>query len=230
MIPKQTLPVFNITIPSTKKQAKFRQFTVKEEKMMLQAQETEDVSVIANTVKEILGICLQGVEVESLSLFDLEYAITKIRSKSTGEIIELNMKCDVDASHPRIPALINLENAEVTFPAGHEKKIELYDGTGVIMRYPTIDDLANLEGKEQLDAIAMCIESVYTTEEVYYASEQTPQELREYLESLTEPQVKKIQEKFFDTMPVFKYELEYKCKECGHQHKKTIKGLSSFFA
>lgn len=230
MIPKQVLPVFTLTIPSTKKKVNYRQFTVREEKMMLQAQESDDLQLIVNTVKEIIKACVQDVDVDTLALFDIEYIITKIRAKSSGEIIELSMRCENDETHPRIPALIDLEKIEVTFPEGHSKTIELYDGTGVVMRYPTINDLDNLDEKEILDAVAMCIESVYTEEEVYYAADQTAEELRDYIESLTDAQVEKIKQNFFATMPTFKHDLEYTCRECGHKHKKTIKGLASFFA
>lgn len=230
MIPKQILPMFTLVVPSTGKKVSFRQFTVREEKMMLQAQESEDLEVITNTVKEVIRVCVPDLVPEHLALFDVEYIITKIRAKSAGEIIELTMQCDKDATHARIPALIDLDKAAVHFPDGHLKTIPLYDDCGVIMRYPNLADLDKLDSLDKIDAVALCIESVYTADEVYAAAEQTPAEMRAYVESLTEVQLSKIRTSFLDTMPVFKYDLHYTCGECNHAHTKTVKGLASFFA
>lgn len=228
-LPKQSLPIFNLTVPSTGKKVTYRQFTIREEKVMAQAKESDDLSVIKNAVIEVIKLCVPGIAVDELSLFDVEYIVTKIRSKSVGERIDLNMLCDIDAAHRPIPARIDLEKAEVKFPEGHKKKIELFDGTGVVMRYPTISDLDAIEDMDLIDAVIMCIDYIYTADEIFYAKEQTKEELRDYIESLTEEQFEKIDDIFFRRMPVFEYELKYTCSDCGHEHKKLIKGLASFF-
>ena len=229
MIPRQTLPIFPVTIPSTGKKTTFRQFTVREEKILMQAQESEDLQVMVNAIRETIKACVEGVNLDELALFDVEYLITKIRSKSTSEVIELSLPCDADSTHPRIPVHLDLEKAEVVFPEGHNKTIELYEGSGVIMRYPTVDDIANLDGLDRVDAIAMLIESVFTPDEIYRASESTPAEIREYVESLTDAQLTKIKREFIDTMPRFEYTLKYKCFQCGHEHTRLVKGLANFF-
>jgi hypothetical protein len=229
-LPKQILPIFSLTVPSTQKKVQYRQFTIKEEKIMAQAKESDDLEVIKNAVKEVIKLCVPSVDVGTLSLFDVEYMITKIRAKSVGERIELNMLCDKDEKHRPIPAVVDLEKVEVKFPEGHSKKIELYQGTGVVMRYPTLNDLDAIEDMDIIDAVVMCIDQIYTTEEVYQAADQTKEELRDYVEGLTEAQFEKIEQTFFRKMPVFEYELQYKCLECGHEHKKMIRGLASFFS
>lgn len=229
-LPKQVLPIFQITVPSTGKRYNFRQFTVKEEKMMAQAKESDNIEVIVNTVKEVIKHCVDGLDVEKLALFDVEYIITKIRSKSVGEKIDFEMYCDESSKHPTIPVRVDLDKVEVTIPPGHSKNVNLYDQTGVIMKYPTLSDLPKLENMTSFDAIVMCIDQIYTAEEVFEASDHTHEELVEFILGLTEQQKEKIQQSFFDTMPVFHTTIEYKCSECGHQHKKTIRGLASFFA
>jgi hypothetical protein len=229
-LPKQTLPIFTLTVPSTKKKVSFRQFTVREEKMLSQAQQSEDIGVIANAAKEIIRACVTGVNPEELALFDIEYIMTRIRSKSVGEKIDLTLKCEKDESHSPILARIELDKIEVKFPEGHTKNIELYAGNGIVMKYPTIESVERFESMDGLEVIADCIESVYTPEEVFYTKDQTKAEIIDYLESLTKEQVDKIDDLFFKRMPVYEYVLEYECRDCGHKHRKIVKGLSNFFA
>ena len=229
-LPKPLLPIFELTVPSTKKRVKFRQFTVREEKVLVQAQQSDDLSIIANSVKEIISACVTGIDnVEDLTLFDVEYIMTRIRSKSVGEVIDLTMPCDADETHKRIPVRIYLDKIEVDFPAAHSKKIDLYDDVGVMMRYPSIKDLNLFENISGVDAIISCLDYIFTAEEMFLASEQTREELTEFFDGLTKKQIEKIDEVFFQNMPVFKHDIEYVCHECGHKHSKTIRGLSNFF-
>lgn len=229
-LPKQVLPIFSLVIPSTKQKINFRPFTVREEKVLAQAQLSEDINVISNSIKEIIKNCCEGIKnVDELALFDVEYIITKIRSKSSGEYIDLKMPCDIDSSHERTPVRINLETLEVHFPEGHETKILLFEDVGVQMKYPTLSDLEKFEEASGLDAIILCTDSIFTSEEIFYAKEQTKEELEEFYNNLTKQQIEKIEDKFFKRMPRFEYNLEYECITCGHKHKKLIKGLSNFF-
>lgn len=229
-LPKPQLPIFELTVPSTKQKVKFRQFTVREEKALVQAQQLDDIVVITNAVRAIIESCCTGLkDTGTLTLFDVEYILTRIRAKSVGESIDLNMACDADPSHDRIPVRIMLEKIEVEFPEGHSKKIDLYDDVGVMMKYPDLDNVAEFDGLDGFDAIVMCIDYIYTSQEVYHAKDQTKEELVEFLNDLTKKQVNKIDELFFNKMPVYQHEISYTCRQCGHEHKKTIKGLSNFF-
>lgn len=231
MLPKQQLPIFTLVVPSTGKKVKFRQFTVREEKMLIQAQSSDDLGVISNAVKEIITACVDGIkDVEQLALFDVEYIMTKLRAKSVGEAIDLNMPCEIDENHRRIPIRIDLEKVEVTIPKGHNKKVPLYNDVGVVMKYPTLSMLEEFETVDGVESIIMCIDYIYTQEEVFQSAEQTKEELTEFIQGLTKAQFDLIEETFFKTMPKFEYEFVYKCGECGHDHKKVIKGLSNFFS
>lgn len=230
-LPKQVLPIFSLVIPSSGKRVNYRPFTVREEKMLAQAQQSDDIHVITNALKEVIKACVKDVgDVDTLALFDIEYIITKIRAKSVGEYLDLSMPCDADENHQRIPVRINLDQIEVTIPEGHSKNIHLFDDVGVIMKYPSLKDLENFEKADGLEAIMACMDQIYTQDEMFEVKDQTKEEILEFLESLTEKQIQKIEEQFFKTMPVFKYEMDYVCSECGHKHHKVIKGLSNFFA
>ena len=54
-LPRQSTPVYNAKIPSTKKEIKFRPFLVKEEKALLLAQQSNDPQVMLDTLKQTIN-------------------------------------------------------------------------------------------------------------------------------------------------------------------------------
>jgi len=94
-LPILQTPIYTIKIPSTNREVKIRPFLVREEKALLIAQQSEDINVMVNTLKEIVSSCIKdNIDVDSLSVFDLEYVFTQLRSRSVGEFVELLFFCD----------------------------------------------------------------------------------------------------------------------------------------
>jgi uncharacterized protein YaaN involved in tellurite resistance len=58
-LPMNTQPTFNMVIPSTGKSVKFRPFVVKEEKALLIAQQSEDPTVMVDTLKTVFTSVIQ---------------------------------------------------------------------------------------------------------------------------------------------------------------------------
>jgi hypothetical protein len=235
-LPKMNAPLYNVTVPSSKKEVKFRPFLVKEEKSLLLAQQSEDPKVMLNTLKSIIENCIvDDIDVNNLATFDYEYLFTQIRAKSVGEIVELLFLCDT-CDDDKAKAQVNLDISKfaIEFPEGHDNNIKLFDDVGIIMKNPTIDTLDKLEKVKEgdvnsiFDVVADCMESVYTTEEVFNTKDQTKQEVIDFLENLTQEQFKKI-ENFFLTMPKLHQTVEYDCPVCNKHHVKKMEGLASFF-
>jgi hypothetical protein len=235
-LPKMNAPLYNATIPSSKKEVKFRPFLVKEEKSLLLAQQSEDPKVMINTLKSIIENCIvDDVDVDKLATFDYEYLFTQIRAKSVGEIVELLFLCDTcDDDKAKAQVNLDISKFKVEFPEGHDNKISLFDDVGIVMNNPTLATLDKLEKIKEgdvnsiFDVVADCMESVYTTEEVFNTKDQTKQEVIDFLENLTQEQFKKI-ESFFLTMPKLQQKVEYNCPVCNKHHVKTMEGLASFF-
>ena len=55
---KIATPTYELVIPSTKKKVKYRPFLVKEEKVLIMAMESEDTTMIANAVKDVISSCI----------------------------------------------------------------------------------------------------------------------------------------------------------------------------
>ena len=238
-LPMNSTPTYNLVIPSTKKSVRYRPFLVKEEKSILIAQQSEDIVVMVDTLKDVIRSCiLDKIDPESLATFDLEYIFTQIRAKSVGEIVELYFPCDVDHGEQndkaKVKISIDLTKIEVEVPEGHSNKIELFDDVGIIMKYPTIELMTQLENTDSDDIdnifniVASCIDVIYEGDKIHYAKETKKQELLDFLYNLNSGQFVKVQN-FFASIPRIKKEVEYDCPICGLHHKKTLEGMQSFF-
>ena len=206
-LPKLDLPIYELVLPSTKKKVKYRPFLVKEEKVLLIALESNDEKNIREAVVQLLKNCIQSrLKVENLSIFDLEYIFLNIRAVSVGEEVQMKITCS-DDNETEVGYNLNLQDVTVNFPEGHSNKIMLTDTTGVIMKYPSFDRFvdANFAGKgvtqeNVLNIIAESIDQIFQGEEVFDQSTTSPKEFLQFVESLTNEQLIKLQE-FFETAP-----------------------------
>ena len=237
-IPQIATPLFHLTLPSTGERITYRPFLVKEEKLLLIAKEAEDEESIVTAIIQILESCTNNeVDIMSLASFDLEYLFLNIRAKSVGEEIELRYKHSSGVNKEGkecttvTPVTIKIDDIGVKQNEGHEKKIMLTDTVGVQMRYPrpqTLDKLIEGSMENVLDAIADCVEFLFDKEQIYDETTTSKEELIEFIETLNQEQLNKIN-KFFDTMPRLEHEIEYECAGCGQKDKVTLRGLSDFF-
>ena len=177
-LPINTATIYNLILPSTGKSLRYRQFFVKEEKALLIAQQSEDMTVMVDTLKAVIKACiLDELDVNKLATFDLEYLFCQIRAKSVGENVELLFDCDDCPDDPKAKSrvVIDLTTLEVTKVPTHTNKITLFADVGVIMKYPTmdmmklVDDVDNSDFDQVVSIIVDSIESIYTGSEVFHA-------------------------------------------------------------
>ena len=137
-LPKLTTPTYELEIPSTDAKIKYRPFLVKEEKILMMAMESKKSSDIVQAVKEIVSECtFNKINIEELPMFDVEYIFLNIRAKSVGEVSKLKLLCQ-DDKKTYADVEINLNEVKVQVGENHTNKIELDNGMGMIMKYPTI--------------------------------------------------------------------------------------------
>ena len=115
-LPINNTPVYELIIPSTGKTVKYRPFLVKDEKALLLAKQSEDSSVMINTLQDVIKSCIKDdIAVENLAMFDLEYIFTQIRAKSVGEEVELIFRCQhCDDEKAKVQMRIDLTKLEVS--------------------------------------------------------------------------------------------------------------------
>ena len=234
-LPTMDLPTYDLEVPSTKKKIKVRPFLVKEEKVLLMALESENEENIRGAVQNLLKSCIQSrIKLENLATFDLEYIFLNIRAVSVGEIVEINVTCQ-DDNETTVRYNLNLTDVKVTFPKGHSNKIMLTKDTGVIMKYPSFDrfvdsQFANKEVTEDtvLEIIAESIDQIFQGEEVFDESTTTKKEFVQFVESLTNSQMEKLQS-FFQTSPKLEHTFKIKNPNTDVESEYTISGLAAFF-
>lgn len=91
---EQSLPQFEIVIPSTGVAATFRPFLVKEEKLLLLAMEENDEKKVLDTIVQVLTSCaLTPIRADTLANFDLEYIFLQLRARSVDNKSELRYRC-----------------------------------------------------------------------------------------------------------------------------------------
>lgn len=235
-LPQNSTPIYTLTIPSSGKTIKYRPFLVKEEKSLLLAQQSDNSSVMVDTLKDIISSCIKDkIDVDDLAVFDLEYIFAQLRAVSIGEKVPLIFRCtECKKDESKITINVDLRELKVEIPEGHQKKIHLFDDVGVVMKYPSIEIIRMLDESDDTDVdtlfnvVLSCIDSIYDTDQIYPAHEQTREELYIFLSNLTSEQFKKIQQ-FFETMPKMKKELTYNCPACGAEQHRVLEGLTSFF-
>ena len=234
-LPTMDLPTHELEIPSNKKKIKFRPFLVKEEKVLLLALESDDEKNIRNSVLNLLKSCISTrIKLENLATFDLEYIFLNIRAVSIGEIVEISVTCQ-DDEKTQVKYNLNLTDVQVNFPDGHTNKIMLTDDTGVMMKYPSFDrfvenQFAQKEVNEDtvIEIIAESIDQIFQGEEVFDSSTTTPKEFVQFVESLTNAQLEKLQ-KFFETSPRLEHKFKVKNPNTDVESDYTISGLQAFF-
>ena len=234
-LPMNSTPLYKIQIPSTGKEITFRPFLVREEKALLLSQQSESTEIMVNTLKEIIQNCVkEPINIDSLAIFDYEYLFTQIRAKSVGEMVDLMFTCaHCEQENNKVKMSIDLTKIPIVKDPDHSNKIPLFDDVGVLMNYPSLDTFKKAEGKEEdlnvvMDVVIDCIEAIYKSDEMFYAKEQTREELEDFVMNLTKEQFDKI-EKFFVTVPKYKQDIEFDCPACGEHNFSTVEGPASFF-
>ena len=235
-LPKLTTPTYELEIPSTDEKIKYRPFLVKEEKILMMALESKSSGDITQAVKDIVSECtFNKVNIDLMPMFDVEYIFLNIRSKSVGEVSKLKILCPDDK---KTYADVELDINEVNVQVGedHTNKIELGNGMGMIMKYPSIDSfkdsgIRDINASNMLEVISTCILQIFEEEgkKVYDPKDQTKKELTDFIEQLNTKQFKDVQ-KFFDTMPKLKHEITVKNPKTKIESKITLSGLNDFFA
>ena len=224
-------PTFELMVPSTKQTLKYRPFLVKEEKILLLAQQGGTANDLIRAINQIIEACVEDVDVNKLASFDTEYIFLQLRANSVSELAKINIQdeeiddwveVEVDLHDVIVPE-IEMDN-----------KVELADDIFIELRYPRYVDMMRLDEDDELNTniemIAMCIDKVYEGEEVMEMSSFSKEEQEVFINSFSADAFAKVQE-FFVNMPKVSLEAKYKIKVDGKNKtkKRKLEGINDFF-
>lgn len=235
-LPKPATPTYELTLPSTGKTIKFRPFLVKEEKLLLLADQSEDFKQKKQAIKDVIKACiLSRVKVEELPYFDLEYIFLQLRARSAEEFLELEITCR-DDGETRVTHTINLLEVEVQgAEEENPNKIMLSEDMGVVLKYPSMDDFINfamlgetLDETNVYDYVASRIDQIFDADEVTDSSDATKKELIDWVDNLTSKQLAQISS-FFEKLPKLRHEFFITNPNTGVELKYVMEGLKDFF-
>ena len=224
-----------LKLHSTNTEVQFRPFLVKEEKMLVNALESE--KDVGKTIQQVLKACIKtkDVDVTKLPTFDIEYLFLNLRAHSVGDKVEVNVLCP-DDKETIVPLSINIKDIKVVETEGHSKQIRISDELMMEMKYPAIDqfiqnnfETENVNLLEQsFQLIASCVDKIYNEEEVWSAADVSKEEVIEFLEQMDTTSFKDVEE-FFTTMPKLQYKTKVTNPNTGVESDVVIEGLNSFF-
>ena len=140
-LPKISTPTYELTVPSTGKNIKFRPFLVKEEKILIIAMESQSDKQIAQAVNDVLSNCIltKGVNINDFSTFDIEYLFLNIRGKSVGESVDVMVTCP-DDNTTKVPVQVNLDDIKILKNDKHQRDIPLDANLTMRMKYPSMGE------------------------------------------------------------------------------------------
>tara|TARA_R110002153_G_scaffold272904_1_gene442416 strand:+ start:27 stop:728 length:702 start_codon:yes stop_codon:yes gene_type:complete len=230
-LPKIDIPIFEMELPSTKKKLKYRPFTVKEEKILLVAQESNDAEQEILAARQVVTNCIIDEDISKFAMFDLEYVLLVLRSRSVDNTITFQIK-DPETEET-IQLVIDADNVKFMEDESHTNKIAL-DGTYTLfLKYPTIDEFTTIIKMDDSDPLVnyfvmiSCLDYIASEDEVHYFKDYENTDIDAFMDNLDGGVIKKIQS-FFETMPKLRHEMKYKNKE-DKEKTFVIEGMRSFF-
>ena len=229
-LPQLNTPTYELEIPSTGVKVNYRPFLVKEQKVLMIASEQGGEKALLRAVGRIIKDCTMGMieNPEDLPTFDMEYIFLKIRGKSVGDKVELNLLCP-DDEKTRVPTEIDLSVINIDKPKANNA-IQLSEDIGITMKYQTVKDLINFGNEKSVvkmtfDIIQSCTLNIFDANDVY--EDFSKKELQDFFDQLNTDQFDKIQ-KFFDDMPKLKHTVKVTNPNTGVESEIVLEGLQSF--
>lgn len=233
MLPKIDLPLFEMTLPSTQTTVKYRQYTVKEEKILLVANESKDAMQEVLALKQVVNNCLVDIDIEQLPMIDIEYAYLMLRSKSVDNSLDFNVK-DPDTDETVTLSLdIDEIQLEIKEDFLESSKIKLNDEYTLFLKLPNIDNFIKIIEMDPTDPLVnyfilvSCLHKVASEDEIHDFKNYSQNEIDSFMETLTNTVISQIQ-KFFENMPRLRHELKY-TNSNGKEQTFVIEGMRTFF-
>ena len=227
-LPKLNTPTYELVLPSTEETIKYRPFLVKEQKLLLLAQESENKKEMLDAISQIIENCTFGkINGKESYVFDVEYVFLQIRRKSIGDKITLNVLCEDDGT-TRVPTEIDLSDIKVEVGENHTNKIQLTDDIQLIMSYPKIYTIDSINSDNSYDIVVKCVHQITEGDKIYERVDMSDEDLIEFIESMNTDNLSSVLD-FFDTMPKIKHQIKVINPNTNVENTINMEGIESFF-
>jgi len=231
-LPKLETPTYELELPSTGEKIKYRPFLVKEQKVLMMAQESKDDTQITDSISQLVNTCTFGkVDAQNTPMFDIEYIFLKLRSKSVGETASVKVLCQDDGK-TYATVKIPLEDISVQMTVEHTNEVQINDQTKLVLKYPLLKDMKDIpDGTDDYGKMFLlvnkCIHEIHFGDKIYNAVDTTEKEREEFIESMDMEQLKSVT-KFFETMPKLRHSVKFNNPKTKVANEVVLEGLQSF--
>lgn len=230
-LPRIKYPIYDTEIPSTKKRVKYRPMTVKEEKVLLIARESEEQSQVVTALAQVVNNCLlEKVEIGKMPIFDVEFLFLQIRMHSVSDVAKVSFKDNEDEQTRDWD--IDLTKVPVKFPEVYsamiKEPLKIGNEVAITLKAPSVDDFAVLDLSDSspdaaFKIVASCIETV--NDETF--NKHTAEEQMEFIEQIPSKEFDKIK-LFFENIPRLNHVIKYTNKN-GKERTIVLDSLVDFF-
>lgn len=239
---------FPVTLPSTGKTITMRPYLVREEKLLLMAQESDNYQDQIEAIAQIIRNCTnEEVNPRVVPYFDIEYLLLQLRARSVGEVATPIYVChnkpnggDVECGH-RTSVSINLTEIPVSNLNQPKEKftMKLSNHYTLHLRYPTVYtihqlvmsalDVGRVNSQPFMEAVCDIFDTLedHKTNQIYNFSEYTTEEKMQFLESLSTRNYEELVE-FIDDLPTVEKTVTFTCDACKFEHNVSLSGVVDF--
>ena len=232
MLPKLDTPTYRLTLPSTGEEIQYRPFLVKEQKLLMMAQESEDDQEIVDAVTSLVKTCtFDKVDADNSPMFDIEYIFLQIRGKSVGEKVQLKLICP-DDEETTVETEIDINDISVQMTDEHTNEVQITDTVKLFLKYPVLKDMrglmANISEMEQIfSVLTKCVHEIHYGEQIFSRIDMSEKDIDEFIDQLTTDQFEGISN-FFDTMPKLRHVISVTNPKTEIKSEVVVEGLASF--
>ena len=230
-LPKLETPTYELQLPSTGGKIKYRPFLVKEQKLLMMAQESNNSQQIIDTISKLVTTCtFEKINATKSPVFDVEYLFLQIRGKSVGENVEIRVTCP-DDKKTQVPVKLNLSDVSVQMTNDHSNVVNITDNIKMHLRYPLLSDISITENKSDTETVFellnTCVHQLHYGDEIYHRSDISDKDITEFIDQLTAGQFEKVIE-FFNSMPKLRHVVSVTNPKTKKKSEVVLEGLQSF--
>lgn len=223
---KNSLPEYEITLPVSNKTHKYRPMTVREEKILLLAQDSKSVKEMSRAAVKIIKNCFDIKNPEKLPIADVEKAFLELRAKSMGEKVNFSFKTE----NGKIPISLDVTTFEISKNSNKSYDLKLNDDMVLVLKDPEFGYLCQLDEKESdimKNIFKYCFVELQTKTNVYAKNDVTEKDLEDFFDYMTSDQINQFYD-FVKKIPRMKKTIEY-IDDNGEKKTITLMGIDSFF-
>ena len=185
-----------------------------------------------NVMGNLISSCtFDSVDPNTAPMFDIEYIFLKIRTKSVGSKVDLNVTCP-DDGETKVPVTIDLDEIDVQMLEDHSNEVQIDEKIKITYRYPILKDMMNLSSdvtdiEKVFSVLNKCISSITFGDDVYQRSDITESEIENFVGELTTQQFEKLVS-FFNSMPKLRHSIEVMNPKTKVKSEVFVEGLQTF--